>query len=69
MSKKKLVSIRNSIIEEFKEIGIMPFIEKEVEYNLHYLNYYKLKNIQDNIELFVKKISKLNQNYCISLEK
>lgn len=69
MSKKNLVSIRNSIIEELEEIGIMPFIIEEVWYSLAYLNYYKLKNIVDNMEVFVNEIKNINKEYYESIKR
>jgi len=69
MSKQNLVKIRESVINTLENANIMPFIIEEVNYSLHYLNYYKLTNIQDNINLFIDKITNLNQQYCKSLEK
>jgi len=67
MSKKNLSEIRKMIINKLKDAGIMPFIIEEVSYSLNYLNYYKLTNIKDNIDLFIDKITNLNQQYYKSL--
>ena len=69
MSKKNLTKIREMIINKLKDSGIMPFIIEEVSYSLNYLNYYKLTNIKDNIDLFIDKITNLNQQYYKSLMK
>jgi len=69
MSKKNLTKIREMIINKLKDSGIMPFIIEEVNYSLNYLNYYKLTNIKDNIDLFIDKITNLNQQYYKSLMK
>jgi len=60
MSKKSLSKIRDSIINGLENTEIMPFIIEEVSYSLSYLNYYKLTNIQNNMDLFIENITNLN---------
>lgn len=69
MSKDKRKILKKNIISALEKENIMLFIIKEVDYSLNYLNYYKLKNIVDNMDLFIEKISKLNKAYYESIKK
>jgi len=64
----KMGKIRNEIIEKLENAGIMLFIIEEVSYSLKYLNYYKLQNIQENINIFIGRITNLNNSYIESLK-
>ena len=64
LDKKNMI---DTIIESLKKEKILNFIIYEVEDSLDYLNKYKIKNILDNLNDFVKEVKTLNENYIESL--
>ena len=55
--------LKEKIIKELNNTGIIWFLIQEVEDSLDYLNKYKLQNIIDNLDLFVEDIKKLSNSY------
>ncbi len=55
--------LKEKIIQSLQQAGIIWFIIQEVEDSLDYLNKYKLKNIVDNLDLFVKDMEKISNSY------
>ena len=66
---KNMIEMREYIVYRLYKAGIMWFILDEVDDSLIYLNKYKLKNIFDNVDEFVKHMKIVNQNYIDSLSK
>lgn len=67
MKKYETLEMRQEILDSLKKQNIMPFIIEEVADSLYYLNRYKIKNIKNNLNLFINKIILLNVYYCKSL--
>jgi len=59
--------IITKIIDRLNKENILWFIVEEVEDSLDYLNKYKLKNIENNLDSFILNLKKVNENYVNSL--
>lgn len=69
MNEKKLAEdLRVKLLSHIKELDLPWFFVAEIENMLFYLNYYKLKNLYDNIHMLDKYLESLLSQYLMEID-
>lgn len=61
--KKEVINLKQKIKEEMYSLQLPGFMYQELERSLSFMNYYKLRNIWDNIDGFMEDLKSIKENY------
>ena len=67
--KEKKLQLENEIIARLEKEWILWFLVKEVKESLEYLNFYKIRNVHENIDLLLADLINIQNSYIKSLKE
>lgn len=69
MNEKKLAEeLRVKLTSHIRDLDLPWFFVAEIENMLYYLNFYKLKNLNDNIHMLDKYLDTLKNQYLLEID-